>query len=169
MSWLDLVLCKCVPVCLAVIPYRYIQKIQQFEYWTVINSKHSWNVSLQAIPQYNAYSWKNGRGLGQLMQDIQLSAKVRGKKELTVTDQHSFQDLSGKFSHSKAIHVLVFSLYTWRKSLLKTILMLLIWETMDRTLATIIQVSWSKLLGARVGGQGEFSRRFTSEQMSFFQ
>ena len=60
-------------------------------------------------------------------------------------------------------------LYKWRKSLLKTILMLLIWETMDRTLPTIIQVSWSKLLGARVGGQGEFSRRFTSEQMSFFQ
>ena len=47
--------------------------------------------------------------------------------------------------------------------------MLLIWETMDWTLPTIIQVSWSKLLGARVGGQGEFSRRFTSEQMSFFQ
>ena len=75
------------------------------------------------------------------MQDIQLSAKVRGKKELTVTDQHSFQDLSGKFSDSKAIHVLVFSLYKWQKSLLKTILMLLIWETMDRTLPTIIQVS----------------------------
>ena len=59
-------------------------------------------------------------------------------KESTLTDYHSFQDLSGKFPHSKAIDFLIFSLYKYRKSLtIKTTLMSLNWEIMDQTMQKI--------------------------------
>ena len=98
---------------------------------------------------------------------------MKNGKESTLTDYHSFQDLSAKFSYSKAIHVFSFflSLYKCRKRLSMTTLMSLNWEIMDQTMPTIIHVSWRKLLGARVAPyQQEFCRKFTpSEQMYFFQ
>ena len=61
---------------------------------------------------------------------FQRTTKVRGHKESTLTDYHSFQDLSAKFSHSKTIHFhSFFCLFYCRKSLSKTTLMSLNWET----------------------------------------
>ena len=50
-----------------------------------------------------------------------------------------------------------FSLYKWRKSLSRTTLMWLNWKNMDQTMPTIILVSWSKLLVARLRYQQEFA------------
>ena len=56
----DFLLWRFFPVCLSHSASSFdTRKIQQFESWNVINTKHSWiNNCLQAIPQYIAYPWK---------------------------------------------------------------------------------------------------------------
>ena len=55
------------------------------------------------------------------------------------------------------IFLLFFSLYKWQKSLSRTTLMSLNWKNMDQTMPTIILISWSKLLVARLRYQQEFA------------
>ena len=75
---------------------------------------------------------------------FQRTTKVRGHKESTLTDYHSFQDLSAKFSHSKAIHFHSFlSLFYCRKSPSKTTLMSLNCETAFKQEITRWRHLWS--------------------------
>ena len=84
-------------------------------------------INLKHFSQYITFSFKT-KG------DWENSCKHNCRhKESTLTDYNSFQDLSGKFFHSKAIDFLNFlSPYKCRKSLtIKTTLMSLNWMIMD--------------------------------------
>ena len=98
MLWLDLVLCRFAPVCrsLAVIPHRLYTK--ETAVWVVECDK--FETFLKCLPSgdptIHCVFMKNEGGLGKFMQT-------------------RFQDLSGKFSDSKAIDFLIFSVYKCRK------------------------------------------------------
>ena len=57
-----------------------------------------------------------------------VTTKVPGHKESTLTGYHSFEDLSGKFFHSKAINFYYY-FFLMSKSLSKITLMSFEWET----------------------------------------
>ena len=133
MSWLDLVLCRFVPFCLAV----------------MINSKHC---LLLGDPTIYCVFMKIG-------------------KESTLTDYHSFRFIWKGFPFKMLFILLSFlslSPHKYQKSLSKTTLMSLNRKIMDQTMSTIIDVTWSKLFGARLEWyQQEVCKKFTPrDQMS---
>ena len=134
MSWLNLVLCKFVPVCIciAVIPHHFYTP-KKTTVWEVECDKLN--------SQYITFSWKTKGDWGNSCKHI------CRHKESTLTDYNSFQDLSGKFFHSKAIDFLNFlSPYKCRKSLtIKTTLMSLNWIIMDQTMRKIYTATHTSL------------------------
>ena len=90
-------------------------------------------LNLEPFSLDTTFSWKTKGDWGNSCKHI------CRHKESTLTDYNSFQDLSGKFFHSKAIDFLNFlSPYKCRKSLtIKTTLMSLNWIIMDQTMRKI--------------------------------
>ena len=97
----------------------------------MINSKHSWNVCLQAIPQYVAYSWKSEKNRPWL---IIIPSKI-------YLEVFPFKN----FSTCVSFFPLALSLSPYW-GFEKTTLMWLNWKIMNQTMPAIIHVSWSKLL-----------------------
>ena len=118
-------ICSCLYMYRGYSPSFLHPKKQQFERWNVINLKH--------FSQYITFSWKTKGDWGNSCKHI------CRHKESTLIDYNSFQDLSGKFFHSKAIDFFNFlSPYNCRKSLtIKTTLMSLNWIIMDQTMRKI--------------------------------
>ena len=80
-SWLDFVLCIFIAVCLVVIRHRFYTK-----------NTTLWVVECDKFETY-LFAFRRSHNTLRIQET---------EKKSTLTDYYSFQDLSGKFSHSKA-------------------------------------------------------------------
>ena len=148
MSWLDLSLyCADLPLSVLLL-FRIVftRKIQQFEKWNVVYSKHSVNVCLQAIAQYIAYSWKTEGGWENKCKTHFFTVQQRGEatKNRPWLIVISFKIYLESFPIQKLFNFLKFSLlYKCPKSLSKSTLMSLNWKTAFKQEITKWRLRWS--------------------------
>ena len=105
-SWLDLVLSRFVPVYLA----RCYSASFLHEKYNSLSSGMWW---IWSILEMFAFGWSHNtlRFKEKRRRTGGIHDTYGRVKESILNDYYSFQDFFGKFSHSKAIHFLVLSLY----------------------------------------------------------